>query len=376
MKPKAMATFTAVRGKQEGKPITAHFNPVSLQYAVTNTMKDEGSGNKKKQVVSQSTGKLTMDLIFDTTDTGQDVRNHTREIAGFMAPLKDKSLPIIIFEWGTLKFQGMAEAYRETIDFFSADGVPLRASVNLTLAQQDAVFEASNKSSGAKSDRAARPALDAVRVPSSPTQDATSLAAQSGNERAGRALAAANGLESMRFTAGAALTVEASVNLGPPVAFATGGAGIGVSGGAGIGIGGGAGIGLGGGAGIGLGGGAGVGISGGAGVSVSGGAGIGVTGGAGIGVTGGAGAAIGGSASAGISASGGAFAGLRATDEGRVSLTLDPANLLPPSPSANVATDHGAHFSVGGQALASGSASLRTDVGAQASLRARLTFDE
>lgn len=360
MKPTAMATFTAVRGKQEGRPITAHFNPVSLQYAVTNTMKDEGSGNKKKQVVSQSTGKLTMDLTFDTTDSGQDVRNHTREIAGFMTPLKDRSLPIIIFEWGTLKFQGMAEAYKETIDFFSADGVPLRASVNLTLAQQDAVFEASGKSGGATSDNARSPALDAVSLPSSPVQDATSLAAQGGNERAGRALAAANGLESMRFTAGAALTVEASVSLGPPAAFATGGVGIGIGGGAGIGIGGGGGIG----------------VSGGAGIGVGGGAGIGISGGAGINVTGGAGAAIGGGASAAISASEGAFAGLRVA-EAQASLTLDPSNLLPPSPSANVATDHGARFGVGGQALAaSGSASLRTDVGAQASLRARLTFDD
>jgi Contractile injection system tube protein len=360
MKPTKMATFKALRGGQEGEPITVHFNPVSLQYTVTNTLKEEGKGNKKKQTVSQSTGKLTMDLIFDTTDSGENVRDLTKKIAAFMAPLKDKSLPIVVFEWSALKFQGMAESYKETIDFFSADGVPLRASVNLTLAQQDQVFESTSPSSGASADHRPGPQFDAVEVPGSSGQDATSLASQSGNERAGRALAAANGLESMRFTAGASLTVEASVKLGPPVAFATGGASLGA--GAGIGVG----VGVSAGAGIGIGGGVGVGVSAGAGVGVSAGAGIGV----GVGVS------VGGGASAGVSASEGAFAGLRSSVEAQKSVGLDPARLFSRGQSVIVATDSGAKFRVGGQAMIEGSTSLSADVGASSSLRARLQFDE
>ena len=48
--------------------------------------------------------------------------------------------------------------------------------------------------------------------------------------------------ESLRASATAGITVSASIQLGPPVAFASGGAGIGVGGGAGIGVGGGVGI--------------------------------------------------------------------------------------------------------------------------------------
>ncbi|MCI0744214.1 MAG: hypothetical protein L0Y58_02310 [Verrucomicrobia subdivision 3 bacterium] len=334
MKPTAIATFAVKRGKKEGDPIKVHFNPVSLQYTVTNTMKDEGSGNKRKQVVGQSTGKLTMDLIFDTTDSGKDVRQSTLQIAAFMTPLADRSVPIVVFRWGTLKFQGMAESYKETLDFFSGDGVPLRASINLTLAQQDAVFEANDKATGAKYDHRPRPDFDAVEVPPSPVLSPTSLATQGGDERAARSIAAANNLESMRFGAGTALTIEASVKLGPPAAFASGS------------------------------------LSLDAGVGIDAGAGIGISGGAGAGVS------VGGSASTGVSASQGAFSGLRAAAESKGTVNLDPARLLPRGHSVNVATDSGARFNLGGQASIEGSASLGTDVGAGSSLRTRLNFDE
>jgi hypothetical protein len=80
-------------------------------------------------------------------------------------------------------------------------------------------------------------------------------------------------------------------------------------------------------------------------------------------------------ASAGVSASAGAFAGLQ-TASVKLSSTLNPENLLPVKASVNLATDSGALFSLGGQATLEGSASLRADVGAGASLKAKLEFDE
>ena len=55
------ARFKTVKAA-EPIEVTVHFNPASLQYTVSNTLKDEGSGAKKKQYVSQTTAKLTMDL--------------------------------------------------------------------------------------------------------------------------------------------------------------------------------------------------------------------------------------------------------------------------------------------------------------------------
>jgi contractile injection system tube protein len=339
--PIERAKFTPITG--QGAPIDVHFNPASLQYAVTNTLKEEGSGNKKKQFVTQSTGKLTMDLVFDTTHEGQDVRVYTENVAKFMEPVGGsgggKHAPAVVeFEWGTYAFRGMVESYKETIDFFAPNGVPLRATINLTLSRQDNVFEPGRH---AKFDTQGGQ-LEPVQISTGAGDDATSVAARAGDPRGGRPLAALNGAASMRFAAGASLTVDASVTLGPPVAFASGGAGIGVSGGFGVGI--------------------------------AAGGGLGVAATASLGATAAAGITFGGGASAGVSASAGAFAGLRAPAPPRA--TLDVERLLPRSESTSVGTDANASFSLGGQAQILGSTSLSVDVGASASLLSRIRFDE
>jgi hypothetical protein len=312
------ATFQNITTGDE--PFPVHFNPVSLQIALANTLDDSHTGGDRTQYVSKSSAKLTMDLVFDTTDTGSNVRDATGEVAAFMeADGKDnqhRTPPTVLFEWGAFKFQGIFESYRETVDFFSHDGVPLRATVNITMSRQNVVFE----------DEDAPAATTSVDVPES-LGNASQIAGMGGNPDAGRGLAAANGLESMRFSTGP-ISVDASVKLSPPVAFAGASAGIG----AGIGIGLGAGVGA----------------------KTSG-------------------PSFGGSASAGLSASQGAFAGLRAPSPA-TGPALDPSRLVPrPQPRA-VATGLQAGFAVGGQASSTGSASLGTDVGG-GSASARVRFD-
>ena len=214
------AVFRVLSGRNQNQEIPVHFNPVSLQYTVSNTVEEKGSGNSKKQYVSQSSGKLTMDLIFDTTYDGSDVRQITDQIAQFMQPDSQNAPPVVEFEWGSYSFKGMVEAFKETIDFFAPTGVPLRASVNLTLSQQDKVFEPNNYS---QFDRNNSLAPDSVDIPatSAIAPNATQLATQGGNPQAGRALAALNSLDSMRFPAGA-ITVPEGIDLQGPVAFSAG----------------------------------------------------------------------------------------------------------------------------------------------------------
>ena len=83
------------------------------------------------------------------TTTGKDVRLETSKIAVFMEPSsknrssKAKGTPtIILFEWGTISFEGFIDSYSETIDFFSAEGIPLRATLSLSLTQQERTFSA------------------------------------------------------------------------------------------------------------------------------------------------------------------------------------------------------------------------------------------
>jgi len=367
--------------RQDDRAITVHFNPASLQLTVSNELKDTRN-NERKQYVAKASAKLTMELQFDTTDTGEDVTQTTKKLQAFVAPPLSQQNhsqippPVVIFEWGRVKFKGIAESYKETIDFFSANGVPLRASVNLTLSRQDQVFDDAPDAAPADAggvneglaDTSATSAADAAHAGESPD--------------AARAVAEANGQENLRFGNGSPLTVSASITLKPPAAFAAGGAGLG------IGIGGGAGIGIGGGAGIGIGGGAsaGIGISAGAGFGVSGSAGIGASAsvgfgaGASFGVGAGGGLSVG--ASAGISglsrlpATEGAFAGLRVTARpGASTARLNTSRLLPQVGSASLSTDRNASFSVGGRATLEGSAGLRAEVGGRGTLRGKISFD-
>ena len=154
----ATAKFKTVKSP-EPIEVTVHFNPASLQYTVSNTLKDEGSGSKKKQYVSQTSAKLTMDLVFDTTDTGQDVRETTEKIAKMLkahGPSGKQVPPLVEFGWGVYRFTGMVEQYKETLDFFAAGGIPLRAGVNLTLSSHEARLRSARKPGQRRQGSAAR----------------------------------------------------------------------------------------------------------------------------------------------------------------------------------------------------------------------------
>lgn len=354
----------------KGEEIEVHFNPASLVYSLENSTRQVNRDPKKRQFASQFNGKLTMDLQFDTTATGEDVRNITNQVALLMESsakstkaAKKKGAnataqPVLAFQWGTYIFQGIMESFKETIDYFSADGVPLRALVNIGLARQDHVFDEEQDLNG--TDTGAGQV-----VQTSSDDSATSAATKGGDPKASRALAAANGLENPRFTGGASLQVGGGIQFNAAAGFvasASIGGGIGLSAGLGAGISAGAGVGFGissgasAGAGIGFGAGASAGISGGAQVSIGG------------------GALFGAKASAGVPASAGAFAGLEA---GRAivstTVTLDPLSMVPATVGSDVSVDANASFSLGGAAQAQ--SGFSSDVGANFSFNDRLVFD-
>ena len=309
------AFFTVLSGRNKNQEIAVHFNPVSLEYTVSNTLEEKGSGNKKKQYVSQSSGKLTMDLIFDTTHDGSDVRSITNSVAQFMQPDSQNAPPVVEFEWGAYSFKGMVESFKETIDFFAPTGVPLRASVNLTLSQQDDVFAPSGTGRFDQNNSLAPDAVD-VPAPLDPQnnsqKDATQLATQSGNPQAGRAIASFNSLESMRFPSGA-ITVPEGIDLKGPVAFSSGPA----AGAAGLSLGG---------------------------ISIGG-------------------ASI-----------GGAFGNLKLPSLS-TSVQLDPLRLIPPpTAAAGDITGNLASFQVGGQTPNANGSGAKADVGQNADLRSRIQF--
>jgi Contractile injection system tube protein len=368
--PVVKATLKAL---PKGEPIPVHFNPASLVYTVENLNPQQAGDPSRRQFAGQFTGKLTMDLQFDTTDTGIDVRKFTTPIALFMQSSSAASKSgkgnskgahapapsVLSFDWGAYHFKGVMESFKETIDFFSADGIPLRALVTIGLARQDNVFDTG-------SSKKAKVAGNLV-----PARSVAQAAADGGDPNATRALAGANGVENPRFSGGAPLEVGGGIQLNSAVGFvasASAGAGIGISGGAGAGISAGAGVGVSAGAGFGAGS---AGASFGAGAS----AGVGISAGAGGQVSlAGGGALFGSSASAGVPATAGAFAGL---EVGRATVStmaqLDPMRMLPATVGSDVAAGANASFALGGVAMAP--SGFSTNVGASFNFSDGLTFD-
>lgn len=213
----ALASF-----QEEGKKATrfeVHFNPASLKLAVSNTIPDEGGG--ASQTKSKSASKLDLELIFDSTIDGKDVRETSSKLKALAFLAKSaKALPKVVFEWGTFAFTGVIESLSETFEFFSAQGVPLRETIavsmkGLKLDEKRAVAQENAASSG--------------MVPSGGSSHGTTGLAQSlGNPAAGRDIAAQNGLESMRFPGAASLSVGGEVSLRGPAGLSALQIGVGI----------------------------------------------------------------------------------------------------------------------------------------------------
>jgi hypothetical protein len=328
----ALATFREV-GRDE-TVATVRFNPASLKVSLTNKLQDEeeGGNGQARQATRVSTTKLETELVFDSTEDGSDVRDLSGGVKALaIAPEGDHPRPPQVeFRWGRFSFTGCIESLNETLDFWSAEGVPLRSTLQVTM-------------QGLRLDSTAEGAPDAATLApvAAGGTGATGAATQAGAPNAGRAVAAANGMEDMRMAAGGSVSVSASVTLRAAASFSAG-ASVGAGAGAGFGIGASASAG------------AGIGASAGAGF------GIGASTGAGIGIS--AGASFGAGASAGASASAGAFAGLGASKTFASPVRLDASRLLPPAPPL---VGSGASFDVTGKVVGPSSAGLsaRLDAG-------------
>jgi hypothetical protein len=225
---------------QRQNRVTVHFNPESLDITFTNSIQ-QGRRNQPAQVsVTESSARLGMELLFDTTLTGLDVRVETNKIARLMDPAqqtprrnnRDGKIPsIVIFQWGTIWFEGYIDSYREKIDFFSSEGVPLRATVTLSMTQQERNFEPSANAAMGSNPGAGGLSLDG----NSPINRLGSMnsvtdAIKRLNPSAGgisgvaRALAAANGIENIRLPEVKELVVPSlQLSQNPRIGFSVGG---------------------------------------------------------------------------------------------------------------------------------------------------------
>ncbi|HZT32866.1 MAG TPA: hypothetical protein VFA33_23470 [Bryobacteraceae bacterium] len=122
-------------------PIPVMFNPPEYQLQKTNQFADvhvPGLGSSLLQFVQGNAQTLSMDLFFDSTDTGVDVRVFTELVIGLTAVNSETHAPPrLLFLWGSLIFPCILESVTQRFDYFNALGMPLRAKLSVTLKGYD-----------------------------------------------------------------------------------------------------------------------------------------------------------------------------------------------------------------------------------------------
>lgn len=129
------------------------FNPETLKVSFANQVatpsgSGDQNGSPSRLFVGAGTTKLAAQLWFDVTgeqtdgEPVDDVRKLTQKVAFFITPKPDPSdpqkfvPPAVRFLWGSFQFDGIMESLDESLEFFSPEGKPLRATLSFSLTQQ------------------------------------------------------------------------------------------------------------------------------------------------------------------------------------------------------------------------------------------------
>jgi len=150
--------FSDEDSSKSDKTVVVQFNPETLKVSFANQIQQpEGGGDQRgsqaQLFVGSGTTKLTCTLWFDVNapqpkqkdaslQNVDDVRKLTNRVSYFITPKpddKDKKKflpPAVRFIWGSFQFDGIMESLEESLEFFSPEGRPLRASMAVAMTQQ------------------------------------------------------------------------------------------------------------------------------------------------------------------------------------------------------------------------------------------------
>jgi hypothetical protein len=127
----------------EDVPLEVQFNPSTLRLTYNNQFGDGKPYSHARETVA----KLDVELVFDTTETGKSVMitlgkltAMTRSDAAPPAqpssgtpPPPSGKVPVVEFRWNGKVFEGVVESMIQTLEYWSLEGIPMRATLLLSL---------------------------------------------------------------------------------------------------------------------------------------------------------------------------------------------------------------------------------------------------
>lgn len=135
------------RVSDPSKKVTCQFNP--KDFSITKSVKwvekiVDGKNTGDMEFAGGQAQDLVVDLMFDSTDTGSDVRGKYSELlkmadidtAKTNTTTRKGEPPECKFQWGSfLSFTGVIKSVAQDFILFKADGTPLRARVKVTFSE-------------------------------------------------------------------------------------------------------------------------------------------------------------------------------------------------------------------------------------------------
>lgn len=231
-----------------GKTLTVQFNPESLKLSYANQIKEQpnasggggasggnqSQGSAARQFVGTGTTKLSVQLWFDVAAATSapfivdDVRRITAQVLYFIKPkpaaagardTSQRTPPGLRFSWGNFLFDGIVEGMEESVEFFSAKGEALRASITLNMVQQEILVPAFTGDGTVPGSRPLWPAgggqsLQALQDAAKASGAAPSSGGAGPGAGPGGSGGGFGGGLSAGFSAGASVGAGAGVNLG------------------------------------------------------------------------------------------------------------------------------------------------------------------
>lgn len=120
----------------EDAEVRVDFNPseISVDKNVTYAEQDiPGLDSPIQQFVHGGAETLSVELLFDSYENGEDIRKQTDEVNRLLMVDGDlHAPPIVKFAWGTISFTAVVESANTTYTMFLPDGTPVRARIDLT----------------------------------------------------------------------------------------------------------------------------------------------------------------------------------------------------------------------------------------------------
>jgi hypothetical protein len=113
------------------------YNPEELKIDQGNTFAEVGIPGLNAPPVQYVRGKartLTMELFFDSYETGRDVREHTTPIVRLLDKQPQaQAPPVLVFSFGRLQFRCVLVDAGQRFTMFGRDGTPVRSTMSVRL---------------------------------------------------------------------------------------------------------------------------------------------------------------------------------------------------------------------------------------------------